>query len=53
MAQNPADFVALRPWREIALELSRETIPERVLELSKELNHAFKVQETLFLRKAS
>jgi hypothetical protein len=53
MAQNPVDFVTLRPWREIALELSREPTPERVLELSKELDNAFEAQETAPAKKAS
>jgi hypothetical protein len=53
MAQNPVDFVTLRPWREIALELSREPTPERVLELSKELDNAFEAQEALPAKKAS
>lgn len=44
MAQNPADFVTLRSWREIAHELTREDSPKRILDLSKELDRAFEAQ---------
>jgi len=33
-----------RPWRVIAAELSNEINSNRILELSRELNHALKVQ---------
>jgi hypothetical protein len=45
MAKTPADFVTLRPWREIAAELAREDSAERVLQLSKELVKAFQAEE--------
>jgi hypothetical protein len=35
----------IRPWRIVAEELSRETDPKRVFELSRELNEALKEQE--------
>ena len=50
MAKPPAGFVTLRPWREIAAELSREDSTERVLELSEELEKASKQKK---LEKAS
>ena len=53
MAQIPADFVTLRPWREIATELVGESSPERVLQLSKELDEALEAQTTLAPKKAS
>jgi len=39
-----ADNGSLRPWREIARELARETDTTRMLVLCEELNEALKVQ---------
>jgi hypothetical protein len=38
----------LRPWRQIAAELCRETDTRRVLELSKELDEALEVQTSIY-----
>jgi len=45
MDPTQKDSVTLRPWREIAAELAREDSTERVLELSKELDHVFKAED--------
>lgn len=45
MDPTPKDFVTLRPWRDIAADLSREDSTDRVLELSQELNEAFEAEE--------
>lgn len=44
MGQTQADFITLRPWREIAKELCREDSIEQVLKLSLELSRALEVQ---------
>ncbi len=41
---NFGQLIPSRPWRVIAQELSQETDPKRVLELSQELNRALEQQ---------
>lgn len=45
----PSSDGALRPWRQIAKELSEERDPEKVLELTIELNAALEAQGTSLL----
>lgn len=50
-SRPPKDYVTLRPWREIAGELARETSTDRVLKLSEELDEALEAQTTLAPKK--
>ena len=39
-----ADKKTTRPWKTIAAELTKETDPERVIDLARELEHALSTE---------